>query len=168
MSTQLLAIFDRMAAGLHLWDVHTFTPMRFTNPVIPFLGRLLIVYIYATSGIAKIVDWKGNVQYMSSHHLPMIPVLLALAMIIEVVGSICLLTGYQARWAAFIMFGYTTIMTILLHNYWAYTGMAAGGQETHFRKNLAIMGGLLFVTYAGPGRWAIGERSRSSQAASAS
>lgn len=142
--------------------------MTLKHPAIPFLGRLLIVYIYATSGVAKILDWKGNIQYMSAHHLPMIPVLLALALIIEVGGSICLLTGYQARWAAFIMFGYTVLLTILLHNYWAYTGMAAGGQETHFRKNLAIAGGLLFVAYAGPGKWAIGERTHPRATAAAS
>jgi uncharacterized membrane protein YphA (DoxX/SURF4 family) len=48
------------------------------------------------------------------------------------------------------------VLTVLLHNYWAYTGDLAGVQETHFRKNLAIMGGLLMVSYSGPGRWAIG------------
>jgi uncharacterized membrane protein YphA (DoxX/SURF4 family) len=56
------------------------------------------------------------------------------------------------------MFGYTTVMTILLHNYWAYTGDIAGIQETHFRKNLAIMRGLLMVSYSGSGRWALGSK----------
>jgi putative oxidoreductase len=96
---------------------------------------------------------------MSTHHLPMIPVLLAMALIIELVGSVCLITGYQARWAAFVMFLYTAILTVLLHNYWAYSGGAAGMQETHFRKNLAIMGGLLMLSYSGPGRWALGRKS---------
>ena len=34
-----------------------------SHPVVPFIGRLCIVYIYATSGYAKIVGWEGNVQY---------------------------------------------------------------------------------------------------------
>lgn len=132
--------------------------MRFTHPAIPFIGRLCITYIYATSGYAKVIDWRGNVQYMTAHHVPIVPVLLGLATIIEVVGSVCLVTGYQARWAAFVMFGYTAILTILLHNYWAYPGMAGATQETHFRKNLGIMGGLLMTVYGGPGEWAIGRR----------
>jgi uncharacterized membrane protein YphA (DoxX/SURF4 family) len=33
-----------------------------------------------------------------------------------------------------------------------------GMQETHFRKNLAIMGGLLMLAYSGPGKWALGRR----------
>jgi putative oxidoreductase len=132
--------------------------MRFTNPAIPFIGRLLIAYIYVTSGYSKVFGWDGNVQYLTRHHFPMIPVLLAAAAIVELGGSICLVTGYQARWAAFIMAGYTLIVTVTLHNYWAASGPMAGMQETEFRKNLAIAGGLLFVSFAGPGRWALGSK----------
>ena len=132
--------------------------MNFRHPLIPLLGRLLITYVYITSGLAKIFSWSGNIQYMSTRHLPFIPVLLAIALVIEVGGSICLVTGYQARWAAFIMFGYTIVLTLLFHNYWSFTDMARGSQETHFRKNIAIAGGLLALTYGGPGRWALGNR----------
>lgn len=131
--------------------------MKFTHPSIPFIGRLLIVYIFATSGLAKILSWQSNLQYMSTRHLPMIPVLLAVAAVIEIGGSICLITGYRAREAAFIMFLYMIPLTVLFHNYWAASGMLAGAQETHFRKNLAIMGGLLMLAYAGPGRWSLGK-----------
>ena len=136
--------------------------MRFHHPLIPLLGRLLMVYIFATSGLAKIFSWQGNVQYMSTRHLPMIPVLLVAAMVVEVGGSICLITGYRAREAAFIMFLYMIPLTLLFHNYWTFSGMLAGAQETHFRKNLAIMGGLLLLAYAGPGRWSLGEKDRDS------
>jgi len=61
-----------------------------------------MVYVFATSGLAKIFSWQANVQYMSTRHLPIIPVLLAAAMVIEVGGSVCLITGYRAREAAFI------------------------------------------------------------------
>lgn len=133
--------------------------MNLQHPLVSFIGRLLIVYIFATSGLAKIVDWPGNVQYMSTRHLPLIPVLLVIAMLIEVLGSICLVTGLYARAAAFIMFLYLTAVTVLFHNYWAFSGMLAGTQETHFRKNLAIMGGLLMIAAQGPGKWALGRKS---------
>ena len=134
--------------------------MKLEHPIIPLTGRLMITYIFATSGIAKVFSWSDNVQYMSTRHLPMIPVLLAIAMVIELAGSICLITGYQARIAAFVMFLYTTAVTVLFHNYWAASGMSAGMQETHFRKNLAIMGGLLMVAYSGGGKWALGKANR--------
>lgn len=131
--------------------------MKLDHPIIPLLGRLMITYIFATSGIGKVFSWSDNLRYMNTRHLPMIPVLLALAMVIELAGSICLITGYQARVAAFVMFLYTTAVTVIFHNYWAATGMMAGMQETHFRKNLAIIGGLLVLAYSGPGKWSLGE-----------
>jgi putative oxidoreductase len=121
----------------------------------PLIGRLLIVYIYATSGIAKLLNWSGNVAYMETRHLPMVPVLLGIALIIELAGSLCLIFGSWARAAAFVMFLYTTVLTILFHNYWAFSGMLRGTQETHFRKNLAIMGGLLILACFGAGSWAL-------------
>jgi len=121
----------------------------------PLIGRLLIVYIYATSGIAKLLSWSGNVAYMETRHLPMVPVLLGIALIIELAGSLCLIFGFWTRPAAFVMFLYTTVLTILFHNYWAFSGMLRGTQETHFRKNLAIMGGLLILACFGAGSWAL-------------
>jgi uncharacterized membrane protein YphA (DoxX/SURF4 family) len=50
---------------------------------LPFLGRLFMVYVFATSGLAEIFSWQANVQYMSTRHLPIIPVLLAAAMVVE-------------------------------------------------------------------------------------
>jgi putative oxidoreductase len=115
----------------------------------------LIVYIFVTSGISKATSWGGNVQYMESRHLRMIPVLLGIAMVIELGGSLCLLAGWYARMAGFVLFVYMAVLTTIFHNYWAFTGALAGSQETHFRKNVAIMGGLLMLAYAGAGRWSV-------------
>lgn len=136
--------------------------MKLDHAAIPFFGRLMITYIFATSGIGKVFSWSDNVQYMSTRHLPLIPVLLVIAAIIELAGSVLLITGYYARVAAAVMFLYTTAVTVLFHNYWAATGMSAGMQETHFRKNLAIMGGLLILAYSGPGKWSLGHRTSDS------
>ena len=38
------------------------------HPVVPLVGRLMMTYIFATSGIAKIFGWPGNVAYMSTRH----------------------------------------------------------------------------------------------------
>jgi putative oxidoreductase len=108
--------------------------MILDHPVVPLLGRLMMTYIFATSGIGKIFGWSDNVAYMSTRHLPLIPVLLAAAMVIEVAGSICLVTGYQARIAAFVMFWYTTAVTVLFHNYWAASEAMAGCRKHTFAR----------------------------------
>src|SRR5436853_6321461 len=137
--------------------------MKLEHPIIPLTGRLMITYIFATSGIAKVFSWSDNVQYMSTSHITMIPLLLAISAFIELAGSVCLITGYQIRIAAFVMFLYTTVVTVLFHNYWAASAAMAGIQETHFRKNLAIMGGLLMVAYSGGGKGGMGKAHRVAQ-----
>lgn len=38
--------------------------MKLDHPVVPLLGRLMISYIFVTSGIAKVFSWSGNVAYI--------------------------------------------------------------------------------------------------------
>ena len=52
--------------------------MILDHPVVSLLGWLMMAYIFATSGIGKVFGWSGSVAYMSTSHLPMIPVLLAI------------------------------------------------------------------------------------------
>jgi putative oxidoreductase len=41
--------------------------------------------------------------------------------------------------------------TLLFHNFWAVDAAQYRGQLNHFMKNLAILGGLLYVMAAGSG-----------------
>jgi putative oxidoreductase len=116
-----------------------------TQGVIPLIGRLFLSVIFFTSAISKSFGWAGNVEYMSSKHLPLIPLLLAAALLIEALGSLCLITGFAARLAATVMFLYMIPVTFLLHDF----------MGTQFQKNLGIMGGLLMIASFGPGRLAL-------------
>jgi putative oxidoreductase len=116
-----------------------------TQGAVPLIGRLLLSVIFFTSAISKSFGWAGNVEYMSSKHLPLIPLLLAAALLIEALGSLCLITGFAARLAATVMFLYMIPVTFL-HDF----------MGTQFQKNLGIMGGLLMVASFGPGRFALG------------
>jgi len=131
---------------------------RLSQGLLPFAARLLISAIFVQGALGKITGWSGQAEYMASHGMRFIPPLLAAALVIEVLGTVALLTGYQARAAAFAMFLYLGIVSAMLHNFWALSGMSAGANQTAFMKNLGIMGGLLLISAFGPGRWAIGAR----------
>jgi putative oxidoreductase len=109
------------------------------------VARLLISVIFLTSGIAKITAWDSNVSYMATRPLPFIPVLLAAALVIELVAAACLIVGYQTKIAAWIMFAYMVAVTNLFHTF----------GSTHYQKNLGIMGGLLMLAIRGAGAWAL-------------
>jgi putative oxidoreductase len=94
---------------------------------------------------------------MQSHQLPaqLIPTMLGTALLIEAAGVLCLVAGWPARAAAFVMFLYLGVVSVLLHNFWAAQGTTAGGMQTQFLKNVGIMGGLLMIAAYGPGRWSV-------------
>jgi putative oxidoreductase len=109
------------------------------------IARLLTSVIFVTAGIAKIVAWDSNVSYMATRPMPFIPVLLAAALLIELIGAACLVVGYKTKIAAWIMFAYMVPVTTLYHKF----------GSTHFQKNLGIMGALLMLAVCGPGGWAL-------------
>jgi putative oxidoreductase len=121
------------------------------------IARLAIIAIFVQGALGKIMGWSGQASYMQSHGLPapLIPAMLGIALLIECGGAACLIVGWQARVAAFVMFLYLGAVSVLLHNFWAAQGMAAGGMQTQFLKNLGIMGGLLMIAAHGAGKWSV-------------
>jgi len=128
-----------------------------SDAIFPLISRLLIGAIFVQGALGKIMGWSGQASYMQSHQLPMqlIPAMLGMALLIEAGGVLCLLVGWQARAAAFVMFLYLGMVSVLLHNFWALHGASAGGMQTQFLKNVGIMGGLLMIASSGPGKWSL-------------
>ena len=82
--------------------------------------------------------------------------LLALTIIIELGGGIMLLAGLRAKEVALIIFLFLIPVTVVFHGYWSIEDAAAQSKEQiAFMKNLAIMGGLLFIAAFGAGKFAV-------------
>ncbi|MGH9709677.1 MAG: DoxX family protein, partial [Candidatus Acidiferrales bacterium] len=121
----------------------------------PLVGRILISVIFLLSGIEKLMTWHGSAAFLASKGFPIADVMLAGAVVVEILGALCLITGFQTRIAALIMFLYLIPATLMFHNFWAMQGAMRADNQGHFLKNLAIMGGLLMVAAYGPGRLSI-------------
>jgi len=122
--------------------------------LLPLVARLLIVSEFVVAVNGKIFGWTGQAAYMAAHGMHAVAPLLGAALAIELLGSISLITGFQARRAAAVMAVYLAIVSIELHDFWHMTGNAAGMNQTGFFKNLGMIGGLLMIAVYGPGRWA--------------
>jgi putative oxidoreductase len=116
------------------------------------LGRLLLAYIFVLSGYGKIAGFAGAAGYMAKYGMPMIEPLLVGAIIVELAASLMLVVGWKARWAAWALFLFIIPTTLIFHAYWAVPPEQAYGQMIQFQKNLAMMGGMLYVALMGPGR----------------
>ena len=122
---------------------------------LPVVGRFLLALIFVLSGWGKITGFEGTVGYMASQGMPFPQFLLPGAILIELGGGLALMLGWQARWAALAIFLFLIPTTLIFHNYWAVPPEQAAAQLISFRKNLAIMGGLLYVMAFGAGAFSV-------------
>src|SRR5438093_11717754 len=109
------------------------------------LGRICIALIYLLSGFGKIMQPGQTQGYMTSKGMPMVPLLFVLAIIVELAGGLSILLGIKARWGAVMLLVYTLIAGLIFHNFWASPAAEMQNQMAHFLKNIAIIGGLVFV-----------------------
>lgn len=126
-----------------------------------FLGRLMIGAIFLWSGISKALNYEGFAKYVKSNDalsqflgsqgVEYLAFLLVGAALIEIVGGLSLIIGWKARWGAALLFLFLIPVTFFFHQFWALDGAARELQMIAFFKNLAIMGGLLYVVSAGSG-----------------
>ncbi|HET9709311.1 MAG TPA: DoxX family protein [Gemmatimonadales bacterium] len=133
-------------------------PDWFLYGALPLLARLLIASEFVIAVNGKIFGWAGQEAYMAAAGMTMIGPLLGAALAIEALGTLCVVTGFQARAAAAVMFVYLGIVSVRLHGFWHMAGMAAGANETQFFKNLGMMGCLLMIAVYGPGVWVVRKR----------
>jgi putative oxidoreductase len=116
------------------------------------LGRLLLAYVFVLNGYGKIAGFAGTAKYMASKGMPLIEPLLVGTILIELVGGLMLAVGWKARWAAWAFFLWLIPVTLVFHAYWSVPPEQVMAQTIQFQKNLAIMGGMLYVALMGPGR----------------
>jgi putative oxidoreductase len=121
----------------------------------PLAGRLLLANIFIVSGFKKIAGFGATAGYMASKGLPMAEVLLVLTILIELGGGVLILLGWQARWAAVAVLLWMLPVTFIFHAYWGLESDQMRMQFIQFQKNLAIMGGLIYIVAFGSGPYSL-------------
>lgn len=124
----------------------------------PVLGRILLATIFLMSGIGKIGGFAGTAGYMASKGLPMVEVLLAITIVIEIGAALMLIVGFKARLGAAALFLWMIPVTFLFHNYWAMPADQQMIQQIMFMKNLGLMGGMLYIMAFGAGPLSIDKK----------
>ncbi|EAQ01723.1 transporter [Pseudooceanicola batsensis HTCC2597] len=122
------------------------------------LGRVLLSLMFITSGLQKITGYAGTQGYMEMMGVP--GGLLPIVILVELVGGIALLIGWQARIAAFLLAGFSLVSGIIFHLVPSFgmEGMDAQMQMISFMKNVTITGGMLMVVAFGAGALSVERR----------
>ena len=118
---------------------------------LPLIARILLVVLFPFSALDKIIYWKDALKQARSSFIPGGAVLVILAIVIEVVTPVCIVTGWHDRLAAFVLAGFCVVTAILYHPFWTFRdfwtpGVSKGRSNFwDFLKNLGLAGGLLLV-----------------------
>ena len=106
------------------------------------IARISISTLFFLNGIFKINNYEGTVGWMESFGLP--GILIIPAIILEIVGPILIIIGYQTRIAAASLSLFCIATAIIFHN-----DFSDQMQLTAFLKNIALAGGFLFLVING-------------------
>ena len=120
---------------------------------VPLLGRILIAAPFLMSGVGKLGSYGPTTQMISAVGLAPAPLGWLIAVLIEIGGGALLLVGLKARWAALAMALFTLAAAVFFHR-----NFADQNQLIHFLKNVMLAGGLLQISYFGPGPFSMDER----------
>ena len=111
------------------------------------IGRMLLSTIFLLSGLNKVMDPAGTQGYMTSMGLTWATTLLYLGAVgVELGGGLSLLLGYRTKIGAIALMLFMIPATLIFH-----TKFSDQNQMIHFLKNLAMIGGLFYVTAYGAG-----------------
>ena len=116
-------------------------------------ARILMAQIFIISGIGKISGYAGTQAYMAKMGVP--GALLPLVILTELGGGLALLAGFQTKWVALALAGFTVLSALIFH-----LNFSDQMQMINFMKNLAMAGGLLLFVRHGAGAPSIDQRGR--------
>ena len=126
-------------------------------------GRLLLAQIFLLAGVSKVGGYAATAAYMEA--MGVSPALLPGVIALEIGGGLALVLGWQVRWAALALAGFSVVAAILFHG-----NIAEQMQMLLFTKNIALAGGLLVLSAHGAGSlsldaWLLRRRDRQPVAA---
>jgi putative oxidoreductase len=123
---------------------------------VAFLIRAVLVLLFLPfSALDKIFNFKGAVGQAEGtlHGRPLAIAAILVGLFIEVVMSLCILTGFADRVAAFVLAGYCGVTALLWKqfwrpgDFWTSSSGQARGLFWDFLKNFALAAGFLFITF---------------------
>ena len=115
---------------------------------IDLLGRLLLAALFLYDGWLVVNNYGAVAEYLAQFGVP--PLLLVPALILQVVGGLLIVTGWNTRLAALAL-SLFCISTALIFR----TQFGDPNEAIHFWKDLAIAGGFLVLAAHRPGAFSL-------------
>ena len=121
--------------------------MIMTN-ILDLFARILISTLFLINGVFKITNYDGTVVWMEGYGVP--GILIIPAIIIEILGPILIIVGYQTKITAAFLSLFCLATANIFHN-----DFSNQMQLTSFLKNIALAGGFLFLVINGSKKFSL-------------
>ena len=116
--------------------------------ILDLFARILISTLFLINGIFKITNYDGTVDWMEGYGVP--GILIIPAIIIEILGPILIIVGYQTKITAAFLSLFCLATAVIFHN--EFNNQI---QLTSFLKNIALAGGFLFLVINGSKKFSL-------------
>ncbi len=143
--------------------------MKIIRSFFALVARFLISLIFLAGALNKILhwhesertlhatlcEWQFNIGYYDQAHeclsalIPLTPILLLVATLMEFFGALSVLLGVKEKLGATLLVLFLIPASIVMHPFWFMDGGLKDPQLAHFLKNMAIVGGLIVVILQG-------------------
>lgn len=117
--------------------------------VLTAIGRVLLAAIFLWAGFGKLMAPGMYIGYIAHVGLPLPPAAYVVSVVVELLGGIALLVGFQTRIVAAILALFCLVTAFAVH------GFADQNNTIHAMKNIAMTGGFLFVIAHGAGAFSV-------------
>ncbi|MCC9070347.1 DoxX family protein [Flavobacterium sp. F-65] len=123
---------------------------------IPLIGRILFSAIFMYSSIANFSDYY--IYEATTKGIPSSYILVPLVGIFELLGGLSILTGFMAKWGAWLIILILLPVTIFMHDFWNIEDpVRYQFVLMTFMRNLSIIGAALMISFFGAGPYSFDE-----------
>src|SRR5438105_9360767 len=119
-----------------------------------FLGRVGISTMFLWGAWEKMTHWHETLERMEKKHFPSPSLMLPVFVALKIIGGLMVLIGWHAHIGAFLLLLVMIPGVIWQHAFWNETGPHPQLEKAFFRREIAIIGGLLLIIAMGAGRFA--------------
>jgi putative oxidoreductase len=121
------------------------------------IGRVLFAAIFILSGLGHFSAQVIN--YAAMQGVPNANVFVPLTGAMAIIGGFSILLGLFTRVGAGLLVAFLIPVTFIMHRYWGIEDqMVAQMQQVQFMKNIALLGGALYMLYFGAGPYSLDNR----------
>ncbi len=114
--------------------------------LIHMLGFVLLGGVFAWAGAGHFLKFRTIAGQLAERRLPFPAVLLAAGSSVEIVAGLCLATGMARPYAALALVVFTVVASVMMLDFWHYSGPERQGLRSAFTINIAVIGGLLLAS----------------------